>query len=107
VSSVVYNYVNEYFQYGNINNADHGLFWADALLDTTLSLFYSNYARKITNAIRASVFSGLIDGAIDVSQTMFLATVNKVSPRFKTPYVQRVMVDPEPTSWTPIKPIYI
>lgn len=102
-TSILYNYTNEYFQYGNIKNADHGLFLMDALWDTTLSLFYYDSTRAISNAILSSAVAGLFDGAIDIYQSVVLSTQH-----FKTTFNElRSMVGPELIFRSPIKPIYI
>ena len=85
VGSTVYNLTYEWFDTGSISTSNLGYYAVDAMLDATLSTCCYYYTGMMSNDIAAAAINGVVDGGVDIVQTVGFPASPGYNPNLSTP----------------------
>jgi hypothetical protein len=69
-SSLIYDVSYDLFSSGEITARNVGMYGIDVVMDATLAPINYYYAGDLSNGYARSIINGVVDGAIDIFQTI-------------------------------------
>ena len=74
ISSLTYDFANEFFQTGTWNVDNFGVYFAETSMDIAFSMLYTGYFANMKNNLIGNILSGFTDSVVDVIQTYLFLT---------------------------------